>query len=99
MELMENKDCMCIGLSISRSEACIADPTRLVIKEVYPAFMSLDSFLESSIYNLKLNQNAHGGFDYKNEGALAVGAGQQQISGVLPLYLFEEHWQIARRKF
>lgn len=92
MELMENKDCMCIGLSISRSEACIADPTRLVIREVYPAFMSLDSFLESSIYNLKLNQNAHGGFDYKNEGSLAVGAGLQQISGVLPLYLFDEHW-------
>ena len=27
----------------------------LVIKEVFPAYMSLDSFLESSIYNLKLN--------------------------------------------
>ena len=64
IELMEYKDCMCIGLSISRSEACIADPTRLIIREVYPAFISLDSFLESSIYNLKLNQDAHGGFDY-----------------------------------
>ena len=55
IDLMQNKDCMCIGLSIGRSEACIADPTRLVIKEVFPAYMSLDSFLESSIYNLKLN--------------------------------------------
>ena len=90
---------MCIGLSIGRSEACIADPTRLVIKEVFPAYMSLDSFLESSIYNLKLNQDAHGGFDYTKEGNLAVGAGNQQISGVLPLYLFKEHWEIARRKF
>ena len=64
LDLIKNKDCMCIGLSISRSEACIADPTRLRIKEVFPAYMSLDSFLESSIYNLKLNQDAHGGFDY-----------------------------------
>ena len=46
---------MCIGLSIARSEAAIMDPTKLVIHEVYPAYMSLDSFLESAIFNLKMN--------------------------------------------
>ena len=56
---------MCLGLSIARSEATIGDPTKLVIKEVYPVYMSLDSFLESSIYNLKMNQDAAGGFDLK----------------------------------
>ena len=65
VELIENKDCMCLGLSIARSEATIGDPTKLVIKEVYPVYMSLDSFLESSIYNLKMNQDAAGGFDLK----------------------------------
>ena len=89
---------MCIGISISRSEATITDPTRLVINDVFPAYMSLESFLQSSIYNLKLNQDAHGGFDYQNQGCLAVGAGNQQISGVLPLYLFKDHWELAKRK-
>jgi len=66
--------------------SCINDPTRLKIKEVYPAYISLDSFLESSIYNLKINANAHGGWDmYDSTGLmhliqddhdfLAVGAG------------------------
>ena len=55
IECLKAKDCMCIGLEISRSEATINDPSRLIIREVLPSFISLDSFLESSIYNLKLN--------------------------------------------
>ena len=98
IELMQAKDCMCIGLKIARSQATIADPTKLVIKEVLPVYISLDSFLESSIYNLKMNQDAAGGFDLKNEGVLAVGAGREELSGILPLYLFNEHWEIAKRK-
>ena len=98
VELMRNSDCMCIGLSIARSNATISDPSKLVIKDVYPVYMSLDSFLESSIYNLKMNQDAAGGFDLKQEGKLAVGAGREDISGVLPLFLFQEHWELAKRK-
>ena len=95
---MKAKDCMCIGLEISRSEATISDPAKLVVREVLPAYMSLDSFLESSIYNLKCNQDASGGFDYQKQGELALGAGRESISGVLPLFLFKEHWEIAKRK-
>ena len=98
LESVKNKDCMCIGLEISRSEACINDPSRLIIREVLPCFISLDSFLESAIYQLKINQDASGGFDYEKQGELAVGAGRESISGVLPLFLFKEHWEIARRK-
>lgn len=52
-ELLEQKDCMCLGLDIARSEAAIADPSKLVIRKVLPVFMSLDAFLESSIFHLK----------------------------------------------
>jgi hypothetical protein len=55
VELMRNCDCMCIGLNIARSQATILDPTKLVIKDVFPVYISLDSFLESSIFNLKMN--------------------------------------------
>ena len=77
LEALENKDVMCVCLNISRSQATIADPTKLVINDVFPVFMSLDSFLESSIYNLKMNQDASGGFDYKHQGKLAVGSGNE----------------------
>ena len=98
VELMRNMDCMCIGLNIARSQATISDASKLVIKEVMPVYMSLDSFLESSIFNLKMNQDAAGGFDLQNEGKLAVGAGRENITGVLPLFLFRDHWELAKRK-
>jgi hypothetical protein len=62
---MSQGDCICLCLQISRSEATINDPTKLIIKGIVPTFMSLDSFLDSSIFNLKKNQDASGGFDYK----------------------------------
>lgn len=98
IELMQNKDCMCLGLSIARSQATIQDPTKLVIKEVYPVYMSMDAFLESSIFNLKQHEGAAGGFKLEDEAKLAVGAGRESISGLMPLYLFREHWSLARRK-
>ena len=69
-----------------------------MIKEVFPVYMGMDSFLESSIYNLKINEDAAGGFDLNEQGKLAVGAGRENISGLLPLYLFKEHWELAKRK-
>lgn len=53
---------MCLGLDVGRSEAAIADPTKLVIKDIIPTFMSADSFLDSAAYKLTRNTNAHGGF-------------------------------------
>lgn len=88
-----------MGLAIKRSQATISDPTKLIISAVYPVYMGLDSFLESAIYNLKKNQDAAGNFDIKDEGGqLAVGAGRESLTGLMPLYLFEEHWEIAKRK-
>ena len=99
IDLMRAKDAMCIGLSVKRSEATIADPTKLVIAKVFPVYMSLDSFLESAIFNLKMNQDAAGNFDIKDEaGKLAVGAGREELTGLLPLFLFPEHWELAKRK-
>jgi hypothetical protein len=57
---------MCLGLDVGRSEACIADPTRLVIKDIIPTFMTADSFLDSSVFTLNKDGNAHGGFDVHN---------------------------------
>jgi hypothetical protein len=53
--------------------------------------MSLDQFLESSIFNLKQNQDASGAFDYNNQGQLAL-AFHEPVTGVFPVYLFKEHW-------
>lgn len=98
VEAMAEGDCMCLCLQISRSEATVMDPSRLLIKGIVPTFMTLESFMDSSIFNLKKNTDASGGFDYKNEGSLALGLGRESVSGIFPLYLFKEHWEIAKRK-
>lgn len=44
-------------------------------------------------------KGAHGGFDVnKDKGSLALGLGREGITGLMPLYLFEEHWNMARNK-
>lgn len=93
---------MCIALDIKRPQAAIADASRLIIKDVYPTYMTANSFLESaqfSIVNSSQDEDAHGGFGDKGgeDAQLAIGLGRENITGVLPLYLFKEHWLIAKR--
>ena len=71
-EAMEANDCMCLALDIGRSEACIADPSRLIIKDIVPTFMTADSFLDSAVFSIRKDGEAHGGFGgAKSEGKLA----------------------------
>lgn len=64
IEAMQGGDCMCLCLQISRSEATIQDPSKLIIHDIVHTYMTCDSFLESSIFNLRKNEEASGGFDY-----------------------------------
>ena len=52
VECLAEADCFGICLQIGRSEATIMDPSKLVIKSIVPTYMSLDSFMESSVFNL-----------------------------------------------
>lgn len=72
----------------------INDPSKLIIKSIVPTFMSVDSFLESSIFKLEENQDASGGYDYKKQGELALGIGRESVSGLMPLWLFREHKKV-----
>lgn len=54
--------------------------------------------MDASIFKLKQNENAHGGFDLNMQGELALGLGRESVTGVLPLFLFKEHWEVAKCK-
>jgi len=45
-------DCMGIGLNVLRPEQAIVDPSRLVVKDIYPIMFSIDNFLECAKFNL-----------------------------------------------
>ena len=42
---MREGDCMCIGLKITRPEAAIADASKLIIEDIFPTYLSADSYL------------------------------------------------------
>lgn len=101
-EALEQGDCFCLGLKVQRPEAAIADPSKLKIVDIVPTFMQSESFIDSATFNINKDGDAHGGFT-KNQGDgedadLAMGLGREKITGVLPVYLFKEHWDIARRR-
>lgn len=61
---------MCIGLIIDRPEAAIADPSRLIIKDVIPTYATCDSYLDAARFKLTQgddSEDVHGGF--KKSGA------------------------------
>ena len=97
-ECIQDQDCICIWLDIRRSEATIADPTKLVVKSIVPYYLSADAFIEAAQFTLSKDTEAHGGFDKGNDAELIVGVGRESITGVMPLYIFKEHFEIARKK-
>ena len=97
VEALQDGDCLGIWLDVTRTEAAIADPNQLIIKDVIPTFMSCSAYLESAAYTLERQSNAHGTFDTKLQGSLATGIGRESVTGILPLFLFNEHWEIAKR--
>lgn len=65
-ELMKESDCVSICLHVQRPEAAIADPSRLVVNDVFPTYVSADNFLKMARRKLEHSftdgVDAHGGF-------------------------------------
>ena len=55
-EALEMGDCMCISLEIEKPEAAIADPSRLIIKNIVPTYATSETFLQSAKFALKGQQ-------------------------------------------
>lgn len=92
IECMQAGDCFCLSLDIFRNDAAISDASKLVIKDIIPTFMSGDSFLDAAIFSLPKNDSDN------RQPAIAQGVGREKVTGVMPLYLFKEHWLLAKRK-
>ena len=63
VDTIEMGDCMCIGLEFDKPEAAIADPSRLVIKNIIPTYTSSESFLQSAKFNMS-QRNQNRGYRY-----------------------------------
>ncbi len=99
-DCLEDGDCLCMALSIGRSEACAMDPAQLLIKEVLPSMISATNFLDSINFTTRGNvqdSSIHGGFSKTDSSSgFLSGVARDQITGVLVLFLHPENWKIAR---
>jgi glycine cleavage system regulatory protein len=95
VEAMGDEDCLCLTFDLNRPEIAIADCTRIQIKQIYPTIMSAKSFMDSAKYSIKLNAKASGGFSDDEQGRIIKGVSNEDITGVLPLFICPEHWKIA----
>lgn len=67
-EMIDQTDCMSIGLIVRRPEAAIADPSRLIIDDIVPTYFSTKAFMDAANDKLeKDGQDAIGGFKQKKE--------------------------------
>ena len=97
IDALADEDCLCLTFNIGRSQSAIVDPTHIIIKDVYPSFITAGSFFYSTEYALKKDKLAHGGYEKHAEGMIVKGAASENITGVLPLYFCEENWPVAKQ--
>ncbi|CAG8469306.1 9457_t:CDS:2 [Paraglomus brasilianum] len=102
VEAMREGECLCLTLDLGRSQAAIADPTQMRIKKINQSFLTSDAFMNAVKYALDEAQSAedvHGGFSGSSFSAsILKGLAREDITGVLPLYINDKHWLIAKEK-
>ncbi|KAG0043585.1 hypothetical protein BGZ83_011250 [Gryganskiella cystojenkinii] len=98
VDALREEDCLCMTLDVSRSVSAIADPSQLVIKSIFPTFLTSSMFTMALGHSLATNnpEEVHGGFDRNIDASIAPGLAHEKITAVLPLYINEAHWKVAR---
>eukprot|EP01022_Parablepharisma_sp_SALTPOND_P033514 TRINITY_DN88898_c0_g1_i1.p1 TRINITY_DN88898_c0_g1~~TRINITY_DN88898_c0_g1_i1.p1 ORF type:complete len:1026 (-),score=139.68 TRINITY_DN88898_c0_g1_i1:22-3099(-) len=104
LEALLDYDCMCITFNVERSQAAIADPSQVFIKAVNNTQLTCESFMESAIFFKSRadgdEENKAGPSFVKGVPAstLVKGLPDEIITGIMPLYISEDHWKVARLK-
>ena len=64
IEALQATDCLGVCLEIEKTAAAIMDASKIRVKNIVPTFMSVDSFLDSVIFQLgKVNANPDPNFN------------------------------------
>ncbi|KAF9910959.1 hypothetical protein EC991_005134 [Linnemannia zychae] len=98
VDALRDGDCLCMTLDVSRSHGAIADPSQLVIKSIFPTYLTSSMFTMALGHSLAQNspEDVHGGFDRDSDASIAPGLAHENITAVMPLYINDAHWQVAR---
>jgi hypothetical protein len=95
-EALQDGDCFCIGINGSGTDVAIMNPYRYEVLAVTPTLLTYGGFIDAAYYEIKKNPEIIRKFDKGMTDQLAKGIAREDISGVVPLYLNKDHWNIAR---
>ena len=103
IDALENCDCLCLTLDIERPEAAIMDPSRVIIKNINPSFITAETFLDAVKFSLENAQDpvdCHGGFNLHTAESCKLFSGQsrENITGAMPIFINDAHWSVAKEK-
>ncbi|KAG0251670.1 hypothetical protein BG011_007458 [Mortierella polycephala] len=100
VDALRDGDCLCMTLDVSRTAGAIADPSQLVVKSIFPTFLTSSMFTMALGHSLSQNdpEDVHGGFDRNCDASIAPGLAHENITAVMPLYINEQHWQVAKMR-
>ncbi|KAG0286809.1 hypothetical protein BGZ96_009159 [Linnemannia gamsii] len=98
VDALRDGDCLCMTLDVSRGAGAIADPSQLVIKSIFPTYLTSSMFTLALGHSLAQNnpEDVHGGFDRYSDASIAPGLAHENITAVMPLYINDAHWKVAR---
>ncbi|KAG0207054.1 hypothetical protein BGX28_001597 [Mortierella sp. GBA30] len=98
IDALREGDCLCMTLDVSRGTGAIADPSQLVVKSIFPTYLTSSMFTLALGHSLSENdpEDVHGGFDRNSDASIAPGLAHESITAVMPLYINEKHWQVAK---
>lgn len=90
-ELLQDGDCIGLGIRATVRETCIVDPTLLQIDGISTSHFGCAAFLEAATYSVGNDK-----IEYGTSTNVVVDSSRTPVSGVLPLYLNATHWKIAK---
>ena len=102
LEALSDGDCFCFTFHLERPQNLLGDPLEIKIKKLNTTVISCDSFVDSALFETKAGQIIQGGRNYQHgenplpAASLVKGLPDEIINGVLPVYINQDHWQIAR---
>lgn len=91
LDLICDGDALGIGVRCNVREACIADPTLLQVEYVSSAYFGCDAFIDAAGWSVDQGNTV----GYGAATQVVVDNARQNVNGVLPLYLCDEHWDMA----
>lgn len=90
-ELLADGDCIGIGVEAVVREACIVDPTLINVTRISTSMFGCASFLEAAEC-----QTRNSAVTYGTTTNTVIDSSREPVSGVLPLFISPEHWEMAR---